>query len=383
MKIKAIFFAKLCVMIGLMSKEFDSVYEELSLLNEAKNNADPVKLAWFRYLFNHESELYDLLANKIDFDTFYKNAVASSESIANYNKIQSIVDRCKQSYELLITQKAIPVKSAWYNLSEFASISKVRNNPALTEWFGMRGIYIIRQISTGRLYIGKAFGLLTERNSLVRRMQTHYSARKSDSTFHSLIAKNRNDFECAILEIVNNLEAINSAEINAIEKYKTFYNIFDFNMKPGGEGGSVISKNYPEVIAKVKEMLIKRGDNDRPTDEEIANEIKDLFEYATYNRKNVYEIKYLYGLGSKEHSLKKSSSNWKVTRKPVELYNIKTDKLEGSFDSLSDAARYIAEQPGVSSSVNTIIGHLGNIARGRRANGYYIKVNEGDTNERI
>lgn len=35
MKIKAIFSAKLCVMIGLMSEEFDKAYKELTTLNEA------------------------------------------------------------------------------------------------------------------------------------------------------------------------------------------------------------------------------------------------------------------------------------------------------------------------------------------------------------
>ena len=317
----------------ILESEFNKIYDELSecYLTEANvGQVDGFKV-WFFRIINKYIE--DLLSKKITIEEVIDTAFPE---VSEEHKV-----RILNSYNLFISPKHnnLPVKSSWHNLTEFSSIADaIANLPA--EWISTKGIYVIRQKSTNRLYIGKAFGFLAgPNNSLIERMHDHFMANKRDSTFHELVADHQKDFECAILKVLNDNDNVDIAEFNAIENYKTLYNLFDFNMKPGGEGGSVITKNYPEIVKEVVTLL---KDNTLYMID-IAKRIKEkYYKDNTYDEKNVRMINKVYNIRSAEQNRQNTlDAAAEANRKSTELY--KGNIFIGSFDSVKDAAQKVAE----------------------------------------
>ncbi len=257
MKIKAIFFAKLCVMIGLMSEEFDRAYEELSQLLDEDTKAA--------------------------YKNIKKYIIPKYVQADNNNNIKVRSD------------DELP-KVFWKPLIDLHDLEK-----------GKSGIYVIKNDITNQLYFGKA-------SDFKERISDHAESKKRDSKFlHAAIdyAKAHPEenitFSWAVYtEAEKNKETLNQAEKDAIKSWNTFASNFDYNLTPGGDGGGH-PKYTEEQIAQVRNLAMDK------TKFYSVNEISEKTKVDIYTVKDIIEGKHYSGYGIERNPHQFTTANSKDT----------------------------------------------------------------------
>ena len=151
----------------------------------------------------------------------------------------------------------------WEDVSENVTIVKGKPYKFLTSFMPVRslsrqefsrpGIYIWKRLpyedKDPAYYVGKTVNLYT-------RTEQHTKAGKRDSrALHLAIKEHGLDaFEIAVIEVCA-LDELSDRESYWIEELNTFLNKYDYNLTPGGEGGSGPSKVTPEMFKHIVTQL--------------------------------------------------------------------------------------------------------------------------------
>ena len=384
----------------LLENDFDKIYDELSKLYEEESNAamynsgasDGFKLAWFKYILKHYQEFLDIINHKLTFEEFYLSACIKHPELGTQEK------RCKESYAAWVarfnTDNWRPkVQSEWINLNQFSSPIGLKKLNISQEWYNASGLYVIAHMPTRRLYIGKAERKLMDRwrnRGFITRLYQHVINGKAeyvDAAWHELFKgglTNVSEYECAILEITDNCAL---AEKNAIgsrsDANKTLGNIFDLNIREGGSGGSIATKNTAEVVARVEDLVKNGLDGKRLTFVEIADIINNEFEFPNsrpYSHKDVSGLSIANNWrpdANKEKSKRKRDAH---AIKDISCYDLDGNKIK-DFTDTTEAANWILDTGKSRAAVHIVIGNIKHaILRDQKyiktAFGYYWKKNQ-------
>ncbi len=210
----------------------------------------------------------------------------------------------------------------------------------------MAYIYKIVNDINNKIYIGK-----TE-CSIKKRFKEHCrDAFKNQNEKRPLYAAMRKygieHFHIELIEETNNPE---EREIYWIEQFRSFKN--GYNATKGGDGRRYL--DYDLIIATYKEIgIVRQTANKLGIDEHTVSKI-------------------LYNNNIKILSARKASD--KSTKKVVNMYDLQGNFLQ-SFESASDAARFLVETKKVNCLASTVRGHISSVCNNKRktAAGYIWK----------
>jgi len=231
---------------------------------------------------------------KTDFDSFIEQLDKLYEdntlSIANKDIDRYIVPANVQAdlgnsfvHEILPTLQI----GTWYKLSKINKIAEILNFDDELAAQNKSGIYVIKNDVTNQLYFGKA-------SDFDERLNDHGRAKERDSKFlHAAIRyaeahpEEKITFSWGIYQILEkNSEILNRAEISAIEKYQTYNNKYDYNLTPGGDGGSG-EKFTPEQFEDIKTILRQAEKKYQESGlkiswQQLATELAELWQSEPY-----------------------------------------------------------------------------------------------------
>lgn len=155
-------------------------------------------------------------------------------------------ERLRDSFLSLETSREISTLTGWYSYSELITkmlakkkkifysehLQEIGYDVKTADFLAGSGVYAIKNAKTGQLYIGKSY---SAGGNIAERLFGH--RRPNDSkALYLAISANIENFEWAVLESsVTSDKNFNTQEAFYIEQYKTLSNLFDFNMKPGGD----------------------------------------------------------------------------------------------------------------------------------------------------
>ena len=366
--------------------DFDKVYDELSKFNEsteAAGKTDPFATAWFNYILKHYNEFISLINNPNNFDSFYTTAYTKYPELKNDERVKASFNNWIQRFNS--DNWLPPVYSKWENLSLFKSLSK-ENLSQLNlsqEWFDGTGIYIIVHMPTRRIYLGQAnrkHGARLYDRGFISRVNEHAISRGveggADSTWHKLLTiTNVSEYRCAILELSDNPSILEKQVIGTSLDYDLpLGNIFDLNVREGGTGGSVPTKNTSEVVERVKDLLTNGYNGKRISGTQIADIINQEFKFYNskpYSNKDVSRI-------AKENGWRTTISardamgdqqRDKFAIKDISCYDLDNKKINNFIDT-TEAAQWILENKYSNGSMAAIIKQLKLALCGRTKSAY-------------
>jgi hypothetical protein len=316
-----------------LNEEFLKLWEELSELNEDWSNSTRLKdKILSAYLRAESKEAF------IDgLETAYKNG-----GFGKFHKTSLL--RLQESIKVLKSgdTRTFPIISeiGWLPLAELLP----------KELANQKGCYIIKNKQTGQVYVGKA---TTFKNRIV----AHAKAVDKDSgALHEAIKNHLDDFVWSILDIENNatkrdeLESLYIGRSEFKESGKclnTLYNIFDYNLVPGGEGGGASKLDLENQLGLMWRLYTDRplnksniandfGITDRSvtfTNEKIHAWVDTLISYLKAGKPEILDALATVTAGSDKNIIKKfiSDIDNNETIHPI------TDKAEIALDKINSS----------------------------------------------
>jgi hypothetical protein len=216
-----------------LNEEFLKIWEELSVLNEDWSDSPRLK-----------DKVLSAFIRTNDKQEFLKNLPLDYKNGKYGKPSESGLTRISESLKVINLDTGrnfqILQEFGWLALNDFPE--------ALAE---EKGCYIIRNKYTGQAYVGKA-------TSFKSRITAHLRSYEKDSAaLHEAIKNHESDFVWGVLSIEelsanrDNQEAryIGRNEFKESEpSLNTLYNLFDYNLVPGGKGGSGSSLELEQQI---------------------------------------------------------------------------------------------------------------------------------------
>ncbi len=201
-------------------------------------------------------------------------------------------------------------------------------------------VYVIIQRDTQTAYIGYT------QNTMNNRFKGHIKSSKYKDApyrklYHAFGKYGVETFDWAILDVVPKNQ-LAKREKELIAYYNTYHN--GYNATRGGEGIQQVSRT------QVEELFLS------------GMEVKDIAEEICCDRGTVSDILVILGYNPRANCTKNRS-------RAVLQYDIGGKYLR-TFQSLSDAARYLQTIDGLSCSISSATNKIGLVARGDRANAY-------------
>ena len=211
-------------------------------------------------------------------------------------------------------------------------------------------IYAIVHRDTQTAYIGYT------QNTMTNRFKGHlksckYTDAPQRKLYHAIREYGVDAFDWAILEIVPKTD-LAQREKALIEYYDTYHN--GYNATCGGEGVQQVSRTQVEELFNA------------------GMECKDIATELYCDRDTVSSILTSLGYNPRSNCTKNKSRR-------IEQYTL-TGSYICTFESMSDAARALVEEDGLSCTVKSATTKIGDVARGVRksAYGYYWEYESND-----
>jgi hypothetical protein len=177
--------------------------------------------------------------------------------------------RLKDSFLALETRRDIKTLTGWHSYSELvnrldknktsylhtARMQELGYSKEVSDFLANSGIYAIKNKYTGQLYIGKSYAV---GRTIARRLYEHKSPEDS-AALYLVISSNIEAFEWAVLDSsLITLKNFNNEEAKYIAKYNTLRNLFDLNMRTGGDktDRDPLQRSVdPKVVSMVSGLL--------------------------------------------------------------------------------------------------------------------------------